>query len=150
MSDKFRGKYRNESARLQTWNYASDAAYFITICTKNRIHYFGKIQHAKMQFTPAGAIAHVLWNEMKNHAKNIVLGEFVVMPNHIHGILILNGNGHVGATPVIGESSIIGESPKSQRGQSIPNNVSKTPGNNGFKIREKIRFLQLLGRINRH
>lgn len=42
-----------------------------------------------MQLTPAGAIAAVLWHEIKNHAKNIELGEFVVMPNHIHGILIL-------------------------------------------------------------
>lgn len=42
-----------------------------------------------MQLTPAGAIASVFWYEIKNHAKNIELGEFVVMPNHIHGILIL-------------------------------------------------------------
>ena len=45
-----------------------------------------------MLVSPAGAIAHVLWNEIKNHAKNIELGEFVVMPNHVHGILVLNGN----------------------------------------------------------
>lgn len=45
-----------------------------------------------MHVSPAGAIADVLWHEIKNHAKNIELGEFVVMPNHIHGILILNGN----------------------------------------------------------
>ena len=45
-----------------------------------------------MQVSPAGAIAHVLWFEIKNHAKNIELGEFVVMPNHVHGILILDGD----------------------------------------------------------
>jgi len=44
-----------------------------------------------MQVSPAGAIAHVLWNEIKNHVLNVNLGEFVVMPNHVHGILILNG-----------------------------------------------------------
>jgi REP element-mobilizing transposase RayT len=92
MSEKFKGKYRNESARLRNWDYGSDAAYFITICTKDREHYLGQITNEKMQVSPAGAIAHVLWFEIKNHVKNIELGEFVVMPNHIHGILILNGN----------------------------------------------------------
>lgn len=92
MSDKFKGKYRNESARLQNWDYRNDAAYFITICTKDREHYFGEIQNGKMQVSPAGAIAHVLWLEIKNHAKNIGLGEFVVMPNHVHGVLVLDGN----------------------------------------------------------
>lgn len=92
MKEKFRGKYRNESPRLRNWDYGSDAAYFITICTKDRIHFFGEIEYGKMQVIPAGAIAHVLWHEIKNHAKNVELGEFVVMPNHVHGILILQGN----------------------------------------------------------
>ena len=82
MSEKFKGKYRSESARLQNWNYGSNAACFITICTKDREHYFGEIQGGKMLVSPAGAIAYVLWFEIKNHAKNIELGEFVVMPNH--------------------------------------------------------------------
>jgi REP element-mobilizing transposase RayT len=92
MTEKFRGEYRNESARLRNWDYGSDAAYFITICTKDRNHFFGEIQNDKMQVSPAGAIAHVLWHEIKNHTKNIELGEFVVMPNHVHGILFLGGN----------------------------------------------------------
>lgn len=53
MSDKFRGKYRNGTARLQSWDYRSAAAYFITICTKDREHYFGEIQNGKMKYTPA-------------------------------------------------------------------------------------------------
>jgi putative transposase len=92
MQNKFKGKYRNESARLQNWDYGSNASYFITICTQNREHYFGQIENKKMQVTPAGAIAYVLWHEIKNREKNIELGEFVVMPNHVHGILIIDGN----------------------------------------------------------
>ncbi len=104
MSDKFKGKYRSESARLQNWHYGNDAAYFITICTKDREHYFGEIKNKKIKVLPAGAIAYTLWYEIKNHAKNIELGEFVVMPNHVHGILILNGNdrGNVGGWDVGG------------------------------------------------
>ncbi|HYF67929.1 MAG TPA: transposase [Ohtaekwangia sp.] len=92
MSEKFKGKYRSDSARLRNWDYGSDGAYFITICTHNREHFFGEINNNKMNMSPAGAIAHVLWDQIKNHAKNVELGEFVVMPNHVHGILILNGN----------------------------------------------------------
>ncbi|WP_296700807.1 transposase [Algoriphagus sp.] len=81
-----------KSPRLASWDYGTEASYFITICTKNREHFFGKIINKKMQLSQAGAIASVFWFEIKNHAKNIDLGEFVVMPNHIHGILILKGN----------------------------------------------------------
>ena len=92
MPDKFKGKYRIASARLPNWDYARDGAYFITICTKNREHYFGEIVNGAMQYNHAGIIAYIFWHEIKNHAFNIELGEFIVMPNHIHGILILDGN----------------------------------------------------------
>lgn len=45
-----------------------------------------------MMLSEIGVVANIMWYEIKNHAKNIALGEFVVMPNHVHGILILNGN----------------------------------------------------------
>ena len=92
MNDKFKNKYRIPSARMQNWDYASEGAYFITICTKNRKHYFGEIENNKMILSNVGVIVDLMWYEIKNHAKNIELGEFVVMPNHIHGILILNDN----------------------------------------------------------
>ncbi len=92
MSDKYQNKYRIASARLQTWDYRWAGAYFITICSKNREHYFGKIINKKMELSHVGVIANLLWYEIKNHSINIELGEFVVIPNHLHGILILNDN----------------------------------------------------------
>ncbi|HUH73070.1 MAG TPA: transposase [Chitinophagales bacterium] len=92
MEGKFQNKYRISSARLQTWDYRWSGAYFITICTKNREHYFGEIVNQKMILSNVGVLANVFWCEIKNHTKNVTLGEFVVMPNHIHGILILNDN----------------------------------------------------------
>ena len=92
MAAKFQNKYRIESIRLQTWDYGWDARYFVTICTKNREPFFGQIVDGALQLSPVGAIADVLWYEIKNHAKNVTLGEFVVMPDHIHGIIILDGN----------------------------------------------------------
>lgn len=90
--DKFRNKYRIPSARLQHWDYRWAGAYFITICTQHRIHYFGEIENQKMILSHVGILADVFWHEIQNHAQNVELGEFVVMPNHIHGILILTGN----------------------------------------------------------
>ena len=90
--EKFRNKYRIPSARASWWNYGNDAAYFITICTKGMECYFGDIVDANMQLSHVGVLADVLWYEIKNHAKNITLDVFQVMPNHIHGILALNGN----------------------------------------------------------
>ncbi|MDY0140794.1 MAG: hypothetical protein RBR97_02745 [Bacteroidales bacterium] len=101
--DKFQNKYRISSARLQTWDYASNGAYFITICTKNRVHYFGKIENEKMILSNVGVITDLLWYEIKNHAKNVELGQFVVMPNHLHGILILNNNDNGGNIGNVGK-----------------------------------------------
>ena len=92
MTPKFNNKYRIASARLQGWDYRWTSAYFITICTDDKLHYFGEIENGKMQLSPIGAIADVLWQGIKNHSKNVRLGEFVVMPNHIHGILILEND----------------------------------------------------------
>ncbi len=88
--NKFKNKYRIPSARLPHWDYRWAGAYFITICTQNRIYYFGEITNDNMQYSPVGAIADVLWYEIPHYAKNVELGAFVVMPNHIHGILILH------------------------------------------------------------
>lgn len=90
--DKFQNKYRIPSARLQQWDYRWAGAYFITICTQNRIHYFGDIENGKMVLSNIGVLADAFWYEINNHAQNVELGEFVVMPNHVHGVLILSGN----------------------------------------------------------
>jgi REP element-mobilizing transposase RayT len=93
MSEKFRNRYRIRSARAPWWDYGWPAAYFITIVTKNRFPYFGEIKDEKMHLSNVGVIADLLWYEIKNHAHDCDLGEFVVMPDHIHGILILKRNG---------------------------------------------------------
>ncbi len=92
MSDKFNNKYRISSARLQTWDYSSKGSYFITICTKNREHFFGEIIDSKMQLNETGKLAENYWKEIPVHFSFIELGNFVVMPNHVHGILIIHKN----------------------------------------------------------
>ena len=90
MSDKFRNKYRIPSTRLQNWDYSSNGYYFITICTKERKHNFGEIVDYKMKLSRIGEIAYKYWFEIPNHFSFVELDEFVVMPNHVHGILIIN------------------------------------------------------------
>lgn len=97
--EKYKNKYRIASARAQWWDYGWNGAYFITICSRNREHFFGEISGGKMLLSNTGIIADILWYEIPNHAPFVELGDFVVMPNHIHGILILNkpdavGTGH--------------------------------------------------------
>jgi putative transposase len=92
MTDKFRNKYRISSARLQNWDYGWNAAYFITICTKNRVHYFGEVISKTMELNDIGLLAKQYWLEIPQHFPFVELGNFIVMPNHVHGILIIDKN----------------------------------------------------------
>jgi|GEM_PF-78769 len=87
-------KTERKISRWEYWDYGKAAAYFITIVAKDRNHFFGKIKNEKMQLSNIGVLADVLWYEIKNHAKNVSLDTFIIMPNHIHGILILNKDSH--------------------------------------------------------
>lgn len=73
--------------RLRGYDYSSEGLYFITICTKSRKYFFGNIKNQKFEYSPVGAIAYTYWNEIPKHFPNIILGEFAIMPNHIHGIV---------------------------------------------------------------
>jgi REP-associated tyrosine transposase len=94
MTERFKNKYRIPSSRLQSWDYGWDGAYFITICTQQRKLYLGNVIDEKMRLSHIGILADVFWYEIINHAENIILGEYVIMPNHVHGILILNHDKH--------------------------------------------------------
>ncbi len=87
---KFQNKYRIPSARLASWDYRNPGFYFITICTKNRSHFFGEIINQEMHLNDIGKIADQCWAEIPDHFPNTMLGEFVIMPNHVHGIIIIN------------------------------------------------------------
>ncbi len=75
---------------MRNWDYSWDAAYFVTICTKGMEHSLGYIENGEMILSNVGVIVNVMWHEIKNHASNVELDVFQVMPNHIHGIIILD------------------------------------------------------------
>jgi REP element-mobilizing transposase RayT len=86
---------RKNSLRLEGYDYSQSGFYFITICTQDRKQIFGEIKENEMQLNKYGLIATNTWNELHQYYDNIQLDEFIVMPNHIHGIVIIND---VGAT----------------------------------------------------
>ncbi len=89
MPDKFQNKYRIPSARLSTWDYSSNGAYFITICTTNRQHFFGDIINSEMHLSQIGKNVYECWHNIPNHFPHFYLDEFIIMPNHIHGIVLI-------------------------------------------------------------
>ncbi len=86
----FKNKYRIKSVRLTNYDYSGDDAYFITICTKDRIPWFGEIRGNVMGLSGIGCVVWRTWNEIPKHFPFIALDAFIVMPDHIHGILEIN------------------------------------------------------------
>ena len=81
--------HHRKSIRLKGYDYSQAGLYFITICCENREHRFGKIENGEMIWNDAGKIAHNEWLKTPEIRPHVELGEFIIMPNHIHGIIRL-------------------------------------------------------------
>jgi REP element-mobilizing transposase RayT len=90
----YKDRYRVQSTRLPGWDYAANAYYFVTICTRDRATTLGRIEDGQVILSPAGEIADEEWRKTSAVRPYVVVDEFVVMPNHIHGVLIID-SGHV-------------------------------------------------------
>jgi len=123
-TEKYKNKYRIKSARRPDWDYGWNAAYFITICTHNRNHYFGDIVNEQMQLSEIGKIAKKYWMEIPKHFPFVDLGAMIIMPNHTHGIIIINkpdydddgGGGEYRTVETLHATSL----PPSSRTETIP------------------------------
>ncbi|MBU4016490.1 transposase [Patescibacteria group bacterium] len=92
--------HHRESIRLKGYDYFQNGAYFITICIQNRENRFGEIKNKKMFLNDPGRMIDTCWNKLTIKYCHITLDEFVVMPNHFHGIIIID-NKNVGV-PLVG------------------------------------------------
>lgn len=88
----YQNKYRIESARLKGWDYSNNAWYYITICTKNKSCFFGRIAKERMSLSAVGKIVKEEWLSTVTTRQNVELDEWIIMPNHFHGIIIYNKN----------------------------------------------------------
>lgn len=83
----YRGTYRVESARHPDWDYRNPGWYFVTICTQDRVRFFGTIQNGVVGLSQAGCVAHRYWTTIPDHFDHVRLDAFIVMPNHVHGLI---------------------------------------------------------------
>ena len=87
----FKNKFRIESSRLKEWDYSTPWWYYVTICTKNFKCWFGDVKNGKMILNDVGKIIEEEWLKTKEIRENVDLDYYVIMPNHFHGNIIING-----------------------------------------------------------
>ncbi len=90
----YKNKYRIESARLSSRDYAANGYYFITICTHNRECGLGKIVNGRMLLSETGEIVLREWNKSFEIRRELYCDCFVIMPNHIHAVVVIDKNDH--------------------------------------------------------
>lgn len=83
-------KHRRRSIRLKGYDYTQPGGYFVTIVTYQRDCLFGKIVGEEMRLNEFGKIADECWRAIPEHFPSVELGSYVVMPNHVHGIIVIN------------------------------------------------------------
>ncbi len=97
-------QHHRRSIRLQGWDYATPGAYSVTICTDGKVHLFGNIIEGKMIQSDTGRMVESMWLALPEHYPGVRLDAFVVMPNHVHGILLLSAEGRAwGPAPTLGD-----------------------------------------------
>ena len=87
------GRHRRRSIRLKDYDYSQAGAYFITICTQNGRYLFGDVVNSEIRLNELGQVVEIEWLKTAEIRENVELDEFVVMPNHFHGILVIIGDG---------------------------------------------------------
>ena len=89
--------HHRRSIRLAGYDYAQEGAYFVTICTHGRACMFGDVTEDGMQLNAAGAIVESVWDGLPSHYPRVELDAFVIMPNHVHCVVLLTAMNDVGA-----------------------------------------------------
>ena len=89
--------HRRQPTRLSRFDYAQQGAYFVTLCTRSRACLFGDVVNEEMRLNDIGKLAHRLWEEIPTHFPQVETDVWVIMPNHVHGVIIIAAP-HVGAT----------------------------------------------------
>jgi REP element-mobilizing transposase RayT len=90
---------RRRSIRLKNYDYTTGGAYFVTICAHHRESLFGEVKDGVMRLNDHGVIARTAWEDLPNDYDGVRLDAFVVMPNHVHGIVWLQDTVGAGFKP---------------------------------------------------
>ncbi len=100
---------RRVALRLPDFDYFQEGWYFITICTKRRAYLFGHIVNEEMQLNEFGEIVAATWDDLSCYNPTIKLDAFTVMPNHVHGIIVIAGSKAGGETPPLQKTPTLGQ-----------------------------------------
>ena len=104
--------YHRHSIRLKGYDYSWPGYYFVTVCTKGRECMFGNVKQNQMYLNAMGTIVEKCWLDIPQHFNRVVLHEYVIMPNHIHGIIEIlpsvGANNYSPLPPKSGTSGTIG------------------------------------------
>jgi len=84
--------HHRRSIRLKGYDYSQEGAYYITIVCRDRKHFFGTIENGIMKLNAFGKIAYEQWQKLTERFPNIELDIFQIMPNHMHGIIVIVGH----------------------------------------------------------
>jgi putative transposase len=106
MTRLFRNRYRADTIRLRGYDYRTPGWFFITICTKDRKPVFGDIRNGIMGLNEVGCLAKSCWDAVPDHHPYVDLGSFVVMPNHVHGLIALLPDNDTVSPPDDARSSV--------------------------------------------
>ena len=124
---------RRKPNRLNNYDYSQSGWYFVTICVQNRECLFGQVENGRMIVNNYGRVAQQYWSEIPEHYEGVILDEFIVMPNHVHGIIVIANVGDRHACPLQSDRPhqtlpIIIGSFKSATTKQI-NQIRQTPSN---------------------
>ena len=85
-----RDRRRRRALRLKDYDYSQAGAYFVTLCTHLRECIFGSVDRSILRLSDAGLVAKQIWNELPVHYPRVSLDAFIVMPNHVHGVIMFS------------------------------------------------------------
>ena len=81
-----------QSIRLREFDYSQNGAYFVTLCVTQRLCILGNVEDGEIHLSPVGQVARTRWKDLPEHTPGLTLDVWVVMPNHLHGIIVLPGS----------------------------------------------------------
>jgi putative transposase len=109
-------KHHRRSIRLKGYDYTSPGAYFVTVCVRDRECVLGDVSNGEMELSDAGHVVQACWDDLPNHYPHVQLDAFVVMPNHVHGVIfLLDDPTAVGVT--VGVGAGLRPAPTAPRGE---------------------------------
>jgi len=92
--------FKRKSSRLEGYDYASSGMYYVTICTKDNRYLFGEVRKGRVWLSEEGRVVRDCWENIPEHFEHVSIDDFVVMPNHMHGIVVIKNAGARHASPV--------------------------------------------------